>query len=114
MEIRYENINIHHTDGTVATTTITHIYSEHGHFLPAGWHIQLGGGSKVEDFVEVLDEGVTHEIPASLPDVDIYDPPYDPEEEATVEDYEAVLSEIFGEENNDEGEINTETDTNAN
>ena len=109
MDIRYENINIHHRDGTVSTTVITHIYSEHGHFLPAGWHIQLGSGSKVEDFVEVIDEGVTHEIPDALPDVDIYDPPEDPEEEATVEDYEAVINEVFA----DESEIDTDTDTDA-
>ena len=116
MTTLYENIILHKSDGTTATTVITHIYSEHGHFIPAGWHIELGSGARVEDYVEVIDEGITHDIPASLPDVHIYDPEDDPEAEATVQDYEAVIDEVFGdteEGGEDEGETDNDTDPNA-
>ena len=97
MDIRYQKITTHHLDGTTEERTVTHIYSKHGHFIPAGWHLELASDKTPSDFQETLDEGVEHVVPDSLPDIEIYEEE-DPEEEATVEDYEQVLEEIFSHE----------------
>ena len=94
MDIRYQNITEHKLDGTTEERTVTHIYSKYGHFIPAGWHLELASDKTPADFQEVLDEGVEHPVPDSLPAIEVYEEE-DPEEEATVEDYEAVIEEIF-------------------
>ena len=80
-------------DGT--DYTVTHIYSEEGHFekggLFSGIHIQLGSNDTADSYVEVSD-GVQHDVPDSLPDVIL---PEEPEEDpADIEDYQAALEEL--------------------
>lgn len=83
-------------DGTAAFT-VTHIYSERGHFErnghACGWHIQLGTNDRADNYTEVED-GSTHEVPASLPDIILPEPEPDPAEEATVSDYQDALTEM--------------------
>lgn len=95
MEIRTQNFYTHKPDKTVELRVITHIYAPTGHFQEGGWHIELGDDKSPEDFHEIQDEGVSHEVPETLPDIEIYEEA-DTEEEATVEDYEAVIEEVFG------------------
>ena len=78
--------------------TVTHIYSEIGHFekstqhgLSQGWHIRLGTDAAAEDYIEI-DDGASHAVPDSLPDVIIEDDI--PDEEATLEDYQDALEEL--------------------
>jgi len=63
--------------------TVIHIYAEHGHFerngKRQGWHLSLGGSRKPEDYTEVNETGVVHNVPDSLPDV-IIEPEPEPEE----------------------------------
>jgi hypothetical protein len=80
MEIRYEKYILHKLDETTETWTITHIYAPTGHFvdkhgLKAGWHIQLGTGASPDDYTAVEDPGVTHDVPDTLPDVEIWEEP---------------------------------------
>ena len=80
-----QNLVIHHLDGTTDAHPIRHIYSPEGHFLdryrrPAGWHIQLAWNDKPENYSEYYDPNDPHEVPESLPNVDIYEEP-EPEEE---------------------------------
>lgn len=56
---------------------ITHIFAENGHFerdgRKQGWHIQLGTNDAVENYTEVIDEGVSRSVPDSFEDVIISD-----------------------------------------
>lgn len=58
-------------DGEIMDT-ITHIYSENGHFekngKKQGWHIQLGTNDAAENYTEVIDNNVTHAVPEVLED----------------------------------------------
>ena len=53
----------------------THIFAEHGHFEKNGhrltWHIMLGRVDSADNYTEVIDEGVTHEVPDTLPDIEV-------------------------------------------
>lgn len=88
-----QSIRIHHTDGSVDVHEKTHLYT-HGHFTEGGWHIELGTGKNPSDFTEVVEPGTTNPIPESLPDIDVYE---EDDADATIEDYEEALTEIFGE-----------------
>jgi hypothetical protein len=90
--------------GAVSEWDVVHIYAPLGHFEdkaghPCGWHIQLGTGHTADDFTEVTDEGVSHEVPATLPDVETVEalPEYETEAEA----YEAAGRILMGGDSND-------------
>lgn len=95
--------NYKHENGDLIES-ITHIYSPDGYFerngYRQGWHIQLGTDDTTENYKE-MSIGEYHPVPDSLPDIIIPDPP---EEEATIEDYQAALEALgvnFGGGNND-------------
>lgn len=96
MEIRTQYIIIHRLDETTETTEILHIYAPHGHFEEGGWHIELGIGAQPTDFHEVEDPGMTHEVPDTLPEIEIWEEEPDDDTPATIEDYERAFEEIAG------------------
>lgn len=56
---------------------VTHLYSQGGYFVDtdgnkAGWHIQLGTEDKKKNYTEVLEDGVEHEVPTALEDVNFH------------------------------------------
>ena len=96
MEIRTQSIITHRLDGTTDTATKEHLYATHGHFQEGGWHIELGTGADSSTFHEV-DDGTIHDVPATLPDIEIQEEEQDNSDEpATIEDYEAVINALAG------------------
>jgi len=96
MVVRTQNVNFHNLDGTVDTTVTTHIYASTGHFEDskghrAGWHIQLGTSDSPENYTEI-DDGTPHDVPESLPDIDVYEE--EDESDAETADYEAALAKL--------------------
>ena len=77
MELRKEHYIIHKLDGQTEEFDVDHIYTESGHFCnmdgkPCGWHIQLGTNDSVDNYSEEFGSDF-HDIPDSLPDVEIYE-----------------------------------------
>lgn len=97
-----QRIIYHPLEGEATTTNTYHIYST-GYFVrdghKEGWHISGQDEHLEANYTEDLSIQHGYEIPDSLPDIDIYeseDEPEDPDAEATVADYEAVIKEVFG------------------
>lgn len=93
-----QNIILHKLDGTTETTEMTHIYSENGYFIDnsehkCGWHIQLGTADSEDNYTE--EAGTEqHDVPASLPDVDIYEEDTPPTDEEYIEAAKIMMGEV--------------------
>lgn len=93
-----QNIILHKLDGTTETTTTTHIYAETGHLIDktshvCGWHIQLGTADSEDNYTE--ETGTEqHDVPASLPDVDIYEEDTPPTDEEYIEAAKIMMGEV--------------------
>ena len=104
MKVLTQHVTIHPWQEEVIEYDLIHIYSETGHFREGGWHI-VGVGLNPQDYHEI-DDGVTHEIPESLPDIEEWEPEPEPEPEegtddgtnegtdASIEDYQAALEAV--------------------
>jgi len=96
MTILTQKIIFHALDGTTSESISTHIYAPTGHFEDskghkAGWHIQLGTSDSPDHYVEI-DDGTPHDVPESLPDIDVYEE--EDESDAETADYEAALAKL--------------------
>ena len=78
--------------------TTTHIYAETGHLIDktshiCGWHIQLGTADSEDNYTE--EAGTEqHDVPESLPDVDIYEEDTPPTDEEYIEAAKIMMGEV--------------------